>query len=77
MARRSKRTYPNLRTYFEKSGDNQAAFGTRVNRSQSWVSRVTTGELEPSLADALMVSEAARVPLESLISAARAHADTK
>lgn len=73
MARRSKRTYPDLRTYFEKSGDNQAAFGARLNRSQSWVSRVVNGELEPSLADALAASEAAGVPLESLISATESH----
>ena len=77
MARRSKRTYPDLRTYFEKSGDNQANFGERVKRSQSWVSRVTTGEIEPSLTDALLVSDAAGVPLESLIPSARAHADSK
>ena len=77
MARRSKRTYPNLRTYFEKSGENQAAFGARINRSQSWVSRVTTGEIEPSLTDALLVSETAGVPLESLIPSASVHVDSK
>lgn len=77
MARRSRRTYPDLKTYFEKTGDSQAAFGLRVNRSQSWVSRVTTGEIEPSLADAMLVSEAAGVPLESLIASSRLHTSAK
>lgn len=77
MTRRSKRSYRDLRTYFEKSGDTQVAFASRVNRSQSWVSRVVNGELEPSLADALTVAGEANVPLESLITGVTADATTK
>ena len=67
MARRFKRTYPNLIAYFEQSGETQAAFAARINRSQSWVSRVRSGETEPNLTDALMLCREAGVPLESLI----------
>ena len=67
MGRRFKRTYPDLATYFAQSGETQAAFAARVNRSQSWVSRVRSGETEPNLTDALMICREAGVPLESLI----------
>lgn len=77
MARRPKRIYRDLRAYFEHSGDTQAAFAARVSRSQSWVSRVVNGELEPSLADALAIVSAANVPLESLIAAPVAHAGSR
>ena len=67
MSRRRKRTYPDLVAYFEESGETQAEFAARVNRSQSWVSRVRNGETEPNLTDALVVCRAAGVPLESLV----------
>jgi transcriptional regulator with XRE-family HTH domain len=67
MTRRFKRTYPNLVAYFEQSGETQAAFAARVHKSQSWVSRVRSGEVEPNLTDALMICREAGVPLESLI----------
>lgn len=67
MTRRRKRTYPDLIAYFKYSGETQAAFAARINRSQSWVSRVRSGETEPNLTDALMLCEEAGVPLESLV----------
>lgn len=77
MGKRTRRTYPDLRTYFNESGDNQSAFGARLCRSQSWVSRVVNGEVEPSLADALAISRLAGVPLESLMKPAGSVADVK
>lgn len=67
MPRRKRRTYPNLTAFFEDSGVSQAEFAARINRSQSWVSKVKNGTLEPSIAEALDISRAAGVPLESLI----------
>lgn len=66
MAKRTPRIYPDLKTYFDESGDTQVAFAKRINRSQSWVSRVVSGETEPSIQEALLISKMARVPLESL-----------
>jgi hypothetical protein len=42
-------------------------FAARINRSQSWVSRVKDRLLEPSLEEALLIADLAGVPLESLI----------
>lgn len=67
MPRRPRRTYPDLTAYFKGSGITQATFAQRIGKSQSYVSRLRTGELEPNLADALRISEEAGVPLESLI----------
>jgi transcriptional regulator with XRE-family HTH domain len=67
MPRKTRRTYPDLRTYFAESGDTQTAFGERLKRPQSWVSRVVNGVQEPSLDEALTISRLAGVPIESLI----------
>lgn len=67
MGRRRRRTYPDLIAYFQESGETQAEFAARINKSQSWVSRVRNGETEPNLTDALMLCREAGVPLESLI----------
>jgi transcriptional regulator with XRE-family HTH domain len=61
-----KRTYPDLLTYFKESGDTQQAFARRLNRTQSWISKVVHGQLEPSIAEALLISKLAKIPLESL-----------
>lgn len=66
MANKPQRIFPNLKTYFEESDDTQMAFAARLNRSQSWVSRVVNGETEPSIEEALLISRMANVPLESL-----------
>lgn len=67
MAKRTRRTYPDLRTYFSESGESQMAFAERISRSQSWVSRVVNGRQEPSIAEALEISRLTGVPLESLV----------
>ena len=77
MAIRARRTYPNLRAYFEDSGDTQQRFAQRFGRDQSWVSRVVNGLQEPSLAEAMEISRVARIPLESLITRPLAVADSK
>lgn len=66
MRRRATRTYPDLDTYFAESGDTQEAFAAKMNRSQSWVSKVKTRQQEPSIAEALKISRLTGVPLESL-----------
>jgi transcriptional regulator with XRE-family HTH domain len=67
MANRKRRTYPDLETFFEESGTLQSDFAVRINKSQSYISKVKNGEIEPSLADALVISKEAGIPLESLI----------
>jgi len=68
MARRKHlRTYPDLPTYFKESGDTQVAFAERINRSQPWLSKVISKDIEPGIADALVIAQEAGVPLESLI----------
>lgn len=67
MKRRSRRTYPDLATYFDQAGDTQATFAARISKSQSYVSRVVNGVVEPNLTDALIIAKEAGVPLESLI----------
>lgn len=71
MARKKRRTYPDLKTYFKESGERQVDFAQRLNRSQAWVSRVKDRRVEPSLEEALKISRLAGVPLESLIAAER------
>lgn len=66
MTRRPKRTYPDLKTYFDESGDTQEAYAKRLNRSQSWLSKVVNGTLEPGIRMALRISRETGVPLESL-----------
>jgi transcriptional regulator with XRE-family HTH domain len=66
MARHQRRTYPDLRTYFDESGDTQTRFAERIHRSQPWLSRVVNGHLEPSIHEALVIARLAGVPLESL-----------
>lgn len=67
MGRRPRRTYPDLETFFRDSGVTQKQFARRLNKSQSYVSKVTNHRIEPSIADALLIAREARIPLESLI----------
>lgn len=71
MPRKPRRTYPDLRTYFEESGETQVAFAGRLKRSQPWVSRIVNGQAEPSIEEALLISKLTGVPLESLIARSR------
>jgi transcriptional regulator with XRE-family HTH domain len=67
MARRIRRTFPNLETFFEETGTLQSAFASRIRKSQSYISKVRNGIIEPNLTDALIISKEAGIPLESLI----------
>lgn len=67
MPRRPTRIYPDLETFFEESGVTQKQFARRINKTQSYVSKVTNRRIEPSIADALLIAKEASVPLESLI----------
>lgn len=66
MKTRTQRIYPDLTTYFRESGDSQRAFAQRYARSQSWVSKVVNGDLEPGIRLALRISHDTGVPLESM-----------
>lgn len=65
--RRHRRTYPDLAAYFEDSAETQTEFAARINKSQSYVSKVLHRTIEPNLPDALIIAKEAGVPLESLI----------
>lgn len=67
MARRARRTYPDLDAFFRDTGTLQTDFANRINKSQSYVSRLRNREIEPNLTDALVIAREAGVPLESLI----------
>ncbi|HMJ85233.1 MAG TPA: helix-turn-helix transcriptional regulator [Vicinamibacterales bacterium] len=66
MARRTRRTYPDLKTYFAETGETQLEFARRYQRSQNWVSKVVNGQIEPAIRVALRISRETGVPLESL-----------
>lgn len=63
----TRRTYPNLRAYFDETGTTQAAFAARLGMTQAAISKITNGKEAPRLELALRISRAARVPLESLL----------
>lgn len=61
-----KRRHPNLRAYFEASGETQERFAARVGCRQAMVSRVLDGKALPSFTLALRIAKAASIPVESL-----------
>lgn len=68
MARRKRRTYPDLSAFFDDAGaPSQAVFAARIGKSQSYISKVRNGAIEPNLTDALVIAKEAGIPLESLI----------
>lgn len=71
MGRRTGRPrYPDLGTFFEKSGTSQADFAARIQKSQSYISKVRHRSIEPNLTDALVIAKEAGIPLASLIKGA-------
>lgn len=62
-----RRAYANLAQYFEKSGDTQQAFADRLGVSQSHISRVMKGLVEPSLDLAVQIAHEANIPVETLV----------
>lgn len=67
----TRRTYPNLLTYFTETGDTQERMARRLDITQSYMSKLTNGLQQPELKLALRIARLARVPLESLITEAR------
>lgn len=61
-----KRRHPNLRAYFDASGETQERFAARVGCRQAMVSRVLDGKAIPSFPLALRIAKAASIPVESL-----------
>lgn len=62
-----RRAYSNLASYFEASGDTQQAFADALGISQSHISRVSKGLVEPSLDLALRIARKANIPVESMV----------
>lgn len=60
-------TYPDLATFFEKTGISQAEFAAQLRTSQSYISRVAAGELVPRPEMAVRIAKAAHIPLDSFI----------
>ncbi len=62
-----RRAYSNLASYFEQSGDTQQAFADALGISQSHISRICKGFVEPSLDLALRIAAKANIPVETLV----------
>jgi transcriptional regulator with XRE-family HTH domain len=60
-----RRTYPDLATYLEDSGDTQAQVARAVGAQQAHISRIAAGELVPRPALAARIAKYARIPLDS------------
>lgn len=63
-----RRIYRDLDAYFRDSGDTQADFAARLGVSQPAISLIRNGKRTPSLRLAKRIAEAARIPVETLIS---------
>jgi transcriptional regulator with XRE-family HTH domain len=71
MARTLRRTYPNLASYLEATGQTQAQLATKLGKSQAFVSKLLRGLIQPSLDEALRISSVVGVPVETLVSRER------
>lgn len=67
------RTYPNLETFLKDTGLTQVALASELGISQSYLSRIKTGEVEAPLWLALRIARRTRVPLESLLKEPDSH----
>jgi len=63
----ARRTYPNLTSYLEDTGQTQAELAERLQRSQAFISKLVNGLQQPSLDEALRIARVCRVPVESLV----------
>lgn len=63
----ARRTYPNLRSYLKGTGQTQADLAARLGKSQPFISKLLNGLIQPSLHEALRISERCGVPVESLV----------
>ena len=62
-----RRTYPNLTSYLEATGQTQAELAHRLDKSQAFISKLVNGLVQPSLDEALRIAHICRVPVESLV----------
>lgn len=67
------RTYPNLETFLKDTGLTQTELAEDLGISQSYLSRIKTGEVEAPLWLALRIARRTRVPLESLVKEPDSH----
>lgn len=65
--RKARRTYPNLASYLEGTGQTQHQLAQRLGMSQPAISKLVRGLLQPSLHEALRISRIVGVPVESLV----------
>lgn len=70
------RTYPDLATFFEDTGLTQVELADELGISQSYLSRIKTGEVEAPLWLALKIARRTRIPLESLVKPAKDQPDS-
>lgn len=63
----STRIYPDLRTFFHKSGRTQAWLAEQLGVSQGVVSQYVNGQTAPSLEVAVRIMDLTNVPVESLL----------
>lgn len=67
------RTYPDLATFLTETGMSQTELAQELGISQSYLSRIKTGEIEAPLWLALRIARRTRVPLESLLKEPDSH----
>lgn len=61
------RAYPDLATFFEKSGVTQEQLAKRLGVSQAHISRIKLGLTDVPLSLAVRIAEEANIPIESLV----------
>lgn len=63
-----RRIFRDLASYFDRTDDTQQAFAARLGVSQTYISLIRNRKRTPSMHLAKRISDAANIPLESLIS---------
>jgi transcriptional regulator with XRE-family HTH domain len=64
----ARRIYPNLAAYLDGTKQTQAQLASRLRKSQAYISKLVNGIQQPPLDEALKISRACGVPVESLVS---------
>ena len=64
----TERIYPDLATFFDATDTKQEDFADTIGISASYMSRIKNKLAQPPLDLALRIADAAKIPLESLIS---------
>lgn len=61
-----RRIYSDLKTYLTKTGTRQVEFAAQIGVSQPYISKLCNRLVDPKLSLALLVAEAAHIPVETL-----------